>query len=66
MSLYTSTGALSCNLFILLFSVLLWYIHTRGQYPNCDSMNAFIIILNFTVFINFEIVANACNLRYFT
>ena len=39
------------NLFILLFIVLLWNIHTNGQYLNWDSINAFIIILNLLVFI---------------
>ena len=34
--------ALSCNQLILLFRVLLWYIHIKGHYANCVSINVFI------------------------
>ena len=62
-SLYTRRKDLSCNLFILLFKVRLWNIHINGQYPNWDSMKALFRIRNFSLFVNFEILARACNFR---
>ena len=41
LSLYVILKALSWIRFILLLSPLLWNIHIRGQYPNCDSINDF-------------------------
>ena len=38
-------------LFIRLFIFLLWNIHTNGQYPNWEQMNAFIIDLRCARFI---------------
>ena len=62
-SLYAKRKALSCSLFILLLRVLLWNIHIRGQYSNCDSMKAFITVLNLSVLKKCEILESACNLR---
>ena len=45
LSLYVILNAVSCIRFVLLLRPRLWNIQTNGQYPNCDSMKAFIIIL---------------------
>ena len=42
MYLYTIRKDRSCMRFIRALIVLLQNIHTKGQYPNCDCMNAFI------------------------
>ena len=49
LSLYVILNALSCIQFILLLRLRLWNIQTNGQYPNCDSIKAFITILSFNV-----------------
>ena len=46
-SLYTNLSALSCSLFIIVLSVLLWNIQTNGQFPNWDSIKAFMITLTY-------------------
>ena len=45
-SCYTNLSDLSCKLFILLLSVRLRNIQIKGQYENCDSINAFMRSLN--------------------
>ena len=47
---YITRNTLSCSFLILLFKVMLWNIHTSGQYLNCQSINAFISILRFLLF----------------
>ena len=42
LSLYVILNALLCIQFMLLLRLRLWNIQTNGQYPNCDSMKAFI------------------------
>ena len=51
LSLYVILKAFSWIRFILLLSPLLWNIHSRGQYPNFDSINYFIIIRFLLTFI---------------
>ena len=41
----TILRARSCKLFILLFGPLLWYIHTNGQWLNCEVINVLKSIL---------------------
>ena len=50
LSLYVILNAISCIRFVLLLRLRLWNIQTNGQYPNCDSMKAFIIILFLSTF----------------
>ena len=45
--LYVILNALLCIRFILLLRLWLWNILTNGQYPNCNSIKAFIIIIFF-------------------
>ena len=45
LSLYVILNALSCIRFILLLRFRLWNIQTNRQYPNGDSVKAFIIIV---------------------
>ena len=44
LSLCIILKALSRKWFILSLSPLLWNIHIRGKYQNCDSINDFMII----------------------
>ena len=46
--------------YCLLF-FLLWNIHTSGQYPNCEKINAFIINLHCATFIYCATLARAIN-----
>ena len=48
-SLYIILDALSCIRLVLLLRLWLWKIQTNGQYPNCDSIKAFIIIFFISV-----------------
>ena len=50
LSLYLILNARSCIRFILLLSLRLWNIQANGQFPNCDYVKAFIIILFLTTF----------------
>ena len=45
LSLYVILNALSCIRFILMLRLRLCNIHTNEQYPSCDSIKAFIIII---------------------
>ena len=45
------------------YSPLLWNIHIRGQYPNCDSINDFMIIRFLLKFIKGAVRATALSFR---
>ena len=63
LSLYTIIlRDLSWRLLMQLFNVLLWNIQIKGQYPNWDSINAFIILFNLSVVIKWETLAIAWSL----
>ena len=59
--LYTTHKALSWILFIRLFNLLLWNIHTNGQYPNWKKTKAFIVTLHWLKFIKCTTFDNAFN-----
>ena len=48
--LYVILNALSCIQFMFLLRLGLWNIQTNGQYPNCNSIKAFIIMLFSSMF----------------
>ena len=48
-------------LFILLFKDLLWNIQTKGQYPNWEKINAFMILRLWPMSIYRDILASACS-----
>ena len=50
LSLYVILNALLCIRFILSLRVRLWNIKSNRQYPNCDSIKDFIIILFLSMF----------------
>ena len=60
-NVYIRFLVLSCNLFILLLSVLLQNIQTNGQYENCDSKNDFINTCSFGNAKRLDILTNAVN-----
>ena len=59
LSLYVILKARSWIRFILLLSPLIWSIHIRGEYPNCDSINDFMVILFLLKFMKGAIWASA-------
>ena len=63
LSLYVILKALSWIRFILLLSPILWNIHIGWQYPNCDSINIFMIIHFLLIFIKGVIRASALSFR---
>ena len=63
LSFYLILKALSWMRFILLLSPLLWNIHSRGQYPNCYSINDLMIIRFLLTFIKGAIGASALSFR---